>query len=206
MGVDLHWCVETLTDTGWSRAEGFHAGQVPWAPDRLSWLQDSRSPLVFAILGHARASVDHSQAQLQPVAPLRGFPSDASAATREEFDGSGGWDPSWVTVKELLTYDWLMPVTVTMTFFLPAASQEQLRQADEWLDSRLQEAVYDERVPNGEFPESRDERGQIVVHLRDADVTLPLGTWIPDFMTTLVWMASVSGGSLHTVRAVYWFF
>lgn len=92
-----------------------------------------------------------------------------------------------------------MPVMVTMTFSLPAASQELLKQAHEWLDSGLQEAVYGEQVPNGDCPGAAMSRVRSSsTGATPSDVTVRLGTVIPDVMTTLVWMASISGGDLHT--------
>lgn len=91
MGCDIHIHAERREDDHWA-----------YAPMKGKPL-GSRSYGVFGFLANAR-----NYSAIRPIAMPRGFPEDASGTTRSAYDwwGCDAHTPSWLTIEELLAYDY----------------------------------------------------------------------------------------------------
>lgn len=85
MGTDIHACAEVRTEDGWVSSR--------WEPER--------DYVLFALLANVRNSFE-----LEPISHPRGLPAncdDDLAALRFKKDG---FSASWLSLKELQSYDW----------------------------------------------------------------------------------------------------
>lgn len=115
MGCDIHLYVEEFRNGAWVSVD-------KWALDKYGSgrmtvnyddrLYDDRNYNLFAILADVRnwrgfAGVKTGQG-FNPIAPQRGLPSDCSAqvAAESENYGCDGHSHSWLTVREILDFDW----------------------------------------------------------------------------------------------------
>ena len=97
MGCDIHFYVERQEENG-------------WVPVRVSY--DGRNYALFAILANVRngygfAGISTGEGFV-PISMPRGLPFDVSPEIRAESDywGVDGHSHSWLTVQELLAYNW----------------------------------------------------------------------------------------------------
>lgn len=116
MGCDIHFYVERKQDGRWVSAD-------KWTPDEYEGaepkpltvaygdhLYDDRSYDTFAILANVRngrgfADVDTGDGFI-PICEPRGLPDDMSPELVGEAERCLEHTPSWLTVAELLAYDW----------------------------------------------------------------------------------------------------
>lgn len=117
MGVDITLAVERRRAGRWERAEPLvPADEVDaWGPQpgtrraRLP-VYEGRNRELYRVLafGHRLEWPPRSTPPvfLEPIAPPRGLPADATAETRTHFEESGGRDASWLLLNEILAYDW----------------------------------------------------------------------------------------------------
>lgn len=101
MGTDIHFFVERRTAGRWEAVGG-----------EGDYYDGARSIPLFALLADVRISGtwDYTGTP-QPIAELRGLPSDVSARVADYMGPRSGWDGSlhshsWYTLTELLDYDW----------------------------------------------------------------------------------------------------
>lgn len=96
MGCDIHVSVEVLDNGTWSATPQRDLFQHRWYP-------------VFALLAGVRNSADYPS-----ISEPRGLPGDVTQAVKGRFadedDRMGVHTPSWLTVDELLAFDYLQPV------------------------------------------------------------------------------------------------
>ena len=123
MGCDIHLYVERkkVIDDEWASVD-------EWGPDEdypecltVDWRNHfyrDRNYRLFAILadvrnGYGFAGCDTGE-RLIPIAEPRGLPEDVSDLVRAESDylGGDGHSHSWLTLAELLTYDWTQTATL----------------------------------------------------------------------------------------------
>ncbi len=156
MGCDIHLLVERLTDEGWKRVP-VTPGVIDhtWEIERLEeaklrgpddwgvryyqgkidncWY-DNRSYMVFAVLAGVRNGFGFAgvptHEPLKPIAEPRGLPGDRDRTG--EGDGEDDWDYgdhsySWVTVEELLSYDWEYRLPVVGVFSRRAYESEEFQ-------------------------------------------------------------------------------
>lgn len=97
MGCDLHSCVEVRGADGWRIVDGVDWGQYNSGP--FEW----RNYSVFGWLADVR-----NYSEVGPVVEPRGFPRDASADVREDYEawGMDAHTPSWLLLSELLSVDY----------------------------------------------------------------------------------------------------
>lgn len=109
MGCDIHFHVEKKDENGkWISADKWTVD--PWGDDDPDYIdvkrEDSfyhdRNYLLFGILAHVR---DRS---VTPISSPRGLPKDVSPEVKKRSDdyGADGHSHSWLTLAELLAYDW----------------------------------------------------------------------------------------------------
>lgn len=132
MGCDIHLVAERKTADGWEVIPGpivpcwlcSMNGRVAAecyrchgsGEFRASWYSD-RLYVVFAALAGVRnyAASPRVDGQAQPLAPIaepRGLPADMSAETRDLIeDDMDGHSDTWLTLDEVLAYDWDQPIT-----------------------------------------------------------------------------------------------
>lgn len=96
MGCDIHTVAERKTATGYEAVEGIKFVE---GPSPFDW----RSYGMFGFLADVR-----NYSAVPPIAEKRGFPDDASAFARDDFDR---WDTdahsaSWLSVEELAAFDY----------------------------------------------------------------------------------------------------
>jgi hypothetical protein len=94
MGCDIHCHAEKRSPEGWKR--------LP-IPEPFDWRQYG----LFGFLAGVR-----NYSQVPSLAPHRGLPADVSAEVREDSEGwnGDGHSHSWVTLGELLAFDYDAPV------------------------------------------------------------------------------------------------
>lgn len=114
MGCDIHLYAEQKNGTGWVTADEWKVDEDE--PGRMEVPCDSRfysgrNYNLFSILadvrnGHGFAGIDTGDGY--PIAPPRGLPDDVTPEVKTESDGWGrdGHSHSWLTLQELLAYDW----------------------------------------------------------------------------------------------------
>jgi hypothetical protein len=113
MGCDIHLHVERRTDAGWERipsdGDGDGEGDNLW--DTRHWYS-GRNYKLFAILADVRNNYGfagtYTGERLNPITSPRGLPADVSREVQEESDywDCDGHDHSYLTVAEILAYDW----------------------------------------------------------------------------------------------------
>lgn len=118
MGTDIHLYVERRNGAGWKSCDvweddEYEPGQktVPYGKH----FYDARNYDTFAILADVRngrgfAGVDTGDGFI-PISEPRGLPDDLSPELRAEADAGLDHTPSWLTVRELLEYDWTRVTT-----------------------------------------------------------------------------------------------
>jgi|SRR5882672_1565310 len=108
MGCDIHLYAEIKQDGKWVSADKWSAD--PWDDGdaqcvEIKWndrLYNGRNYALFGVLAGVR---DRSQLL---ISRPRGLPKDISLEVRKRSDdyGSDGHSHSWLTLAELLAYDW----------------------------------------------------------------------------------------------------
>lgn len=81
-----------------------------YAPEVFeNWLYDGRNYILFSVLASVRNCYD-----IEPIAYPRGLPDDISLDTEVNIDGYGH-DHSYLTLAELLDFDWEQKLTLSGT-------------------------------------------------------------------------------------------
>ena len=95
MGCDIHWHTEKKINDKWE-----HDPNAPEFTDR--------NYLLFSILAGVR-----NYENIMPILPPRGVPVDMSEGVAKEYKEWAGdaHTPSWLSLGELLTYDWNAEIT-----------------------------------------------------------------------------------------------
>jgi len=118
MGTDIHLYVEVRRDGKWESAD-------TWTPDEYSfnemWVDwknkfyNTPNYVLFGVLAGVRGREDP-----KPISEPKGLPDDMSEPlakyAREHFEHTG----SWLTLRELMEYDWTQNVTNQGYVALPA--------------------------------------------------------------------------------------
>jgi len=107
MGTDIHVCVERRVNGVWNavlKTRGYSK------EDSLYWLDIDRNYSLFAILADVRngfgfAGCDTGDGFV-PISKPRGLPPDVSAKILRDYDEGWGHSISWLTLQEILDYDW----------------------------------------------------------------------------------------------------
>ena len=122
MGCDIHFYVEKRINEKWETADKWYPDEDDGSMSTSKWdknftrkagpLYDGRSYDLFSILADVRngsgfAGVDTGDGFI-PIDSPRGLPEDPSTEVLEASDdyGSDGHSHSWLTVTELMDYDW----------------------------------------------------------------------------------------------------
>ncbi len=138
MGCDIHLRVEKLSGLKWQAAEKMvpnkYAGEEGEPETILERFYSERNYNLFAILADVRngrgfAGCDTGDG-FNPIVEPRGIPEDASDSVREDSEGWGadGHSHSWLTLTEILAFDWTQ--TTTQRGWVSAL------EAEEWLRMR----------------------------------------------------------------------
>lgn len=110
MGTDIHPVVQVLREAGyWHTVALDTSPQMQYGEGRTWPLLESRDYTVFAVLANVRngrgfAGV-YTHDPVRPIALPRGLPDDFCKPDPDLF-WMGEHDFSWVTLRELLDYDW----------------------------------------------------------------------------------------------------
>lgn len=128
MGCDIHFYVECKEGEQWFSAdewtpnkyyEMYRESERPMTVEYERRMYTERNYDLFAILANVRngrgfAGIKTGEG-FKPIALPRGLPADVSPEVRGESDGWGedGHSHSWLTVQELLDYDWDQSTTHT---------------------------------------------------------------------------------------------
>lgn len=140
MGCDIHLRVEQKVNGAWTPAEKMvpnkyagEEGEPAMLPERF---YSERNYDLFAILAGVRngrgfAGCDTGDG-FNPIAEERGLPKDVSDAVREESDGWGcdGHSHSWLTLAEILAFDWTQ--TTKQRGWIDALEAEQWFRMRQW--------------------------------------------------------------------------
>ena len=119
MGADIHFYVEKQVNGVWQSADKWtpnrfagEEGEPPLSLDYKDRFYDSRNYNLFGILANVRngsgfAGCDTGDGFV-PISDPRGLPEDVSEQVKADSDrwGVDGHSHSWLTVAELLAYDW----------------------------------------------------------------------------------------------------
>jgi hypothetical protein len=113
MGCDIHLWIEKRDLEGrWQPAEAYNEDNY-----YQSDLYDTRSYKLFSLLADVR-----NDGSIKPIVEPRELPDDMSPIVAELARHFADHSHSWLTLRELLDYDWLTPVLtttqVTMTEFV----------------------------------------------------------------------------------------
>lgn len=118
MGCDIHMYPEVKRDGKWCDLYKFepdqHAAQ-PWAADRNNYYgYDGRNYSLFGMLAGVR------RPEMNVIAERRGLPLDASPIVVSEIGGGENdygdfHSHSWLTLKEILDFDWSQTATLERT-------------------------------------------------------------------------------------------
>lgn len=118
MGIDIYYCIERRGSDGhWERAEPLDP--APESPSRRrAWpvcikrnytLYDA---LAFGVMVGEGSSWPYYL--VEPIAPPRGLPEDATGETRIEFGAApDAYNASWLLIREIETFDWDQDVVYT---------------------------------------------------------------------------------------------
>jgi len=114
MGCDLHEHFEIWTDGGWKRIQMLL--ELDWntsTPEEEAYwglpLFIGRDYDLFAVLAGVR-----NRLNVRPIASCRGLPDDVSEEVREAWNRAQSFpevhSASWLSLHELLTFDWDQPL------------------------------------------------------------------------------------------------
>lgn len=106
MGCDIHLIVEKRIKGEWGRAEALVEKKHEWSSPYEEWYTE-RNYSVFGALAGVR---EH---EVVPIAEPRGIPSDCTTVADADDFPFGDHTYSWLTVDELLGYDWWQTITVS---------------------------------------------------------------------------------------------
>ena len=121
MGTDIHMYMEVLEEVKgqpiWINADDWRVNRyrIKYPGDEgeegtftVKNIYDDRNYGVFAILAGMR-----NDDGWEPISGPRGLPSDISEHTRAIWEERGEHTPSWLTLREILSYDWKKTVYKT---------------------------------------------------------------------------------------------
>jgi hypothetical protein len=194
-------------DSGERACSAEHPEQVGY-PKRQHWV-DYRNHLMFAILGSYNSpdrslrffDYDTDDHGVEPVAPARGLPADVGDEVRLANDWDGGHSHSYLTVRELLAYDW--DGTTRHVGMAPDVGRDGRPGLAQLTQRMLRERggpyfAHDIEVHNAP---DRDWTGY-----RQVNWTEPYWRNLPaQFFGALLRMVRLAGADLDSVRCVFWF-
>lgn len=111
MGTDIHMTFEARRDGKWTNMDKFKVDEDGYMSNYDNRLYSDRNYDLFAILanvrnGHGFAGVDTGDGFI-PISEPRGAPDDMDETTSKWLEGGAGdHSGSWLTVAEMLAYDW----------------------------------------------------------------------------------------------------
>jgi hypothetical protein len=133
MGTDIHFYVERRTATGWASCDTWEPDEYDDdEPKRLTvpyrkHFYDGRNYDLFAMLADVRNGAGFAGVKtgdgFVPICEPRGLPDDMSPELAAEAADGCDHTPSWLTVKELMDYDWTQ--TTKKTGIVSALEYEQ---------------------------------------------------------------------------------
>ena len=119
MGCDIHFHVERKIGGQWVSPEKWYkdpdSGTLTlydWVPGtfvrKSGPMYSSRNYDLFAMLADVRNSGYYNAERINPIFPPRGMPGDESreVGLSAEQWGPDGHSHTWITVRELMEYDW----------------------------------------------------------------------------------------------------
>jgi hypothetical protein len=187
MGCDEHWNVEKRIDGVWVRAEPLVPNRYRFEPTDPEMVREDWGPgrnyNLYGILADVRNGYGFAGCDIgdgfEPILgreqPTRGLPDDATAETRENSDdwGEDGHSRTWLSLRELLAFDWFGETTRERAIVAVAQVGEAVggrrayESVDDWIAS-LKQFVNE----NGELPPWTPHRfggitGNRVVVLKD---------------------------------------
>lgn len=113
MGVDICIVAERRNPSGgWERPEGLIPirERYSWYPEndprlvREPIYSESRNRTLYDVLAFGRRV--GSEPLIEPIAPCRGLPADATAETIADHAEESEYGLSWLLLREILDYDW----------------------------------------------------------------------------------------------------
>lgn len=120
MGTDIHFYVERKNGSGWKSCDVWEPSEYEDDKNILTvpygkHFYGDRNYDVFAMLANVRngsgfAGCDTGDG-FTPIALPRGLPDDLSPELRKEADAMLEHTPTWLTLKELMDYDWTQVTT-----------------------------------------------------------------------------------------------
>jgi hypothetical protein len=120
MGCDIHLYVEKRDGSGWVSCDTWEKDE--YEPHRLTvpygkHFYSSRNYDTFAILADVRNGSGFAGCPtgdgFVPISEAKGLPGDLSPELAAEVEASLEHTPSWLTVRELMDYDWTQTTTKT---------------------------------------------------------------------------------------------
>ena len=118
MGCDIHLHVETQSKNGWETADKWKKSDGGLHVDYDDIFYADRNYTLFALLadvrnGYGVAGCDTGN-PVQPIADPKGLPNDVCQQVRDEYIcwGSDAHSASWLTLQELMAFDWTQKATL----------------------------------------------------------------------------------------------
>lgn len=185
-------------------------------PRRQVWYR-ARDYSLFGFLGHLEVHpeshvefVDQEwsdRVTFDPIRLPRGLPEDASFDTRYENEGAGGLGLSYLTVGDILGYDWNQHTQhLTYARYRPSDKEPPGRRSLESLVIGEQERLAIVGGPPGYPFEPVDSPIDPPADAVPLSWSEPLSKNLnPLFIGAILRMAHLAGGDLDSVRCVYWF-
>jgi len=222
MGCDIHFRVERYKGGAWVSVDKWTKddGDIPY----VSWRDEYysvRSYGLFAILADVRNSqslICEGERAVTPIDKPRGLPEDVCRLIKQESDswGSDGHSHSWLTLDELLAFDWTQ--TAKKTGWVDATTYVQWDDKTDWpkavcgivSGARIQHISEDEmKKLINETPGNYWEK---IEALKDSSVYCKVEWEMPYyrlagkafFAETLPRLLALGNPYEHT-RAVFWF-
>lgn len=117
MGCDIHFFVERKVDGGWVSCDKWERDDGYVSVKYEDEFYGDRNYSLFAILANVRNGFGFAGTPtgtgFVPISQPRGIPEDVCPEIREVYEDYGRHDHShsWLTVRELLEYDWTQETT-----------------------------------------------------------------------------------------------
>lgn len=131
MGTDIHCHLERRAAAG-----------QPWERVADAAVVSDRNYNLFAIMADVRNGRGFAGVKtgdgFEPISSPRGLPEDCTSGVREDADGWGidGHSHSWLTVADIMAYDWSQATTLTGVVDIPQLARWKLMGSpDSWSGS-----------------------------------------------------------------------
>lgn len=211
MGTDIHFYVEKKTASGWESADEweYNSNYNYWEVPYKKQFYCDRNYSLFAALADVRngrgfAGVVTGE-RICPISEPRGLPEDLSKTLTERLDVDH--TPSWLTLEEILAYDWT--TSVIKYGVVPLETYVEWKKRYEYKECSPSVCYGDITGPRvkiiseTEVAEYLNTKDKSSIHVR-AKWSLPLYSLCSEFLSETI-PKMLRLGKPNEVRAVFYF-